>query len=165
MRVKELMTRRVASCSADDQLSAAARAMYETDCGFVPVLDVDGVVIGTVTDRDVCLATYLGDAPPRAIQVRTAMGRPAVTCGPEDTVGSAVEAMRAHRLHRLPVVDATGRLIGVLSLDDVVREAIREHHRLCVLGVTFADVAETLAAASAPYAAEATTAREVPTPR
>ena len=56
MKVKELMSRNVASVSIDSVLADAARVMWEMDCGFVPVVENGGgKVVGVVTDRDVCM--------------------------------------------------------------------------------------------------------------
>jgi CBS domain-containing protein len=47
-----LMTRDVATCRPEDPMAAAARIMWERDCGIVPVVDADGRPVGVVTDRD-----------------------------------------------------------------------------------------------------------------
>ena len=56
MRVKELMTSDVKTCSLDTNLAAAAKIMWDSDCGAVPVTDERGRVVGVITDRDICIA-------------------------------------------------------------------------------------------------------------
>ena len=55
MKIWELMERDVASCARTDSLNVAARIMWERDCGCVPVVDRNNVVVGMVTDRDICM--------------------------------------------------------------------------------------------------------------
>ena len=152
MKVSQLMTRDVKSCSADDSLSRAAQLMWDHDCGFVPVVDIgrDGrrQVIGVITDRDVCMATYTKGAAPATIRVGDVMSRGVRTCHPDDTPLSAMATMRQHRIRRLAVVDTAGDLVGVLSLDDLVRSAVRERGA----GVApLEGVATTLAAVCEPW--------------
>jgi CBS domain-containing protein len=120
--VSELMTKKVAWVRASDSLSAAAKQMWDCDCGVVPVLE-DGSerVVGMITDRDICMATFLRDRSPSGIQVSDAMSRGLHACAPTDEIERAEDLMREKQVRRLPVVDTAGRLIGVLSLADIVR--------------------------------------------
>ncbi len=82
-----------------------------------------------VTDRDVCMAAYTRDRKLSEIEVRTAMATAPFSCRPTDSVESALKTMEAHHLRRLPVVDQSGRLVGLLSLTDVAREGTRNYAR------------------------------------
>ena len=62
MKVKDLMTTDVKRCSPDTNLAAAAKIMWEADCGAVPVTDERGHVIGVITDRDICIPPQLDRA-------------------------------------------------------------------------------------------------------
>jgi CBS domain-containing protein len=122
MKVSELMTANVQTCSVHDNINRAAQIMWEADVGCVPV--VDGArVAGMVTDRDVCMATYTKGRPPAAIPVANVMARSVVSCKPGDDIAEAANLMRAHRIRRLPVIDAAGMLVGILSLNDLARLA------------------------------------------
>jgi CBS domain-containing protein len=123
MKVDMLMTREVASCQGDDPCSAAARLMWECDCGAVPVLDSERRMAGIITDRDICMATWMQDRPPSAIPISAVMARDLSVCSPNDTVETAERLMRTRQIRRLPVVDEDRRLIGILSLADIVRAA------------------------------------------
>ena len=124
MRVSDVMTRDVSCCSAYDSLSTAARLMWDRDCGSVPVLEPDtGKVIGMITDRDICMATVLQDRAPGAITVREAMSDELHACSPEDTIVHAERTLRDNQIRRVPVLDRNGRLVGILSLADIVRVA------------------------------------------
>jgi CBS domain protein len=56
MKVRDLMTTDVKSCSSDTNLAAAASRRWEGDCGALPVVDDDGKFIGMITDRNICMA-------------------------------------------------------------------------------------------------------------
>lgn len=128
--VEQLMSRNVATCRPDDRLDTAARIMWERDCGVVPVtlLEEGGErVVGMITDRDVCMAAYTQGRRLADVPVSTAMSRGIRTCQPTDRIQSAIRLMAKEQLHRLPVVDPTGHLVGLLSLADVAREEARCH--------------------------------------
>ncbi len=125
MQVRELMTKNVASCKPDDTLSAAAKLMWDADCGAVPVVGADGTVKGMITDRDICMACFTRNQPPGSVVVRDAMSQKLYSCKPESPVSEAENIMRTNQVRRIPIVDAHGRLAGVLSLADIARKAQR----------------------------------------
>ncbi len=149
MVIADLMSRNVATCKEDDRLDAAARLMWELDIGCVPVVDAQQHVIGMLTDRDVCMATYTQGKGPQHIPVREAMAREVYACLPDDSVAEAEDIMRKRRVRRLPVVDLDGRLVGLISLNDVARESARQQTRV-QKDLTPADVSATLAAICQP---------------
>lgn len=130
MKVTQLMVRPVRWCLPTDDLNVAARLMWEGDCGCVPVCVADDEgeprVIGMLTDRDVAMAAYTQGRPLAEICARTAMAHEVITCRPTDPVAQALLIMQTQRLHRLPVVEAGERLVGILSLSDIARAAAQE---------------------------------------
>jgi CBS-domain-containing membrane protein len=150
MRVEVLMSKQVATCKPQDSLHTAARLMWECDCGCVPVVDENSKVTGMITDRDICMATYFQDKPLRALSVSSSMSKRIYTCRPEDTVESAEGSMQANQVRRLPVVSASGRIVGIISINDIAREAAREHNP-GKREVTEAEVAATVAAVCEPH--------------
>ena len=122
--VRDVMSAAVRCCQADDTLAIAARIMWEQDCGFVPVTDGLGRLVGVVTDRDACMASYTQGKSLLAIPVSAAMASRVVTLRPADAPARAHELLRTHHLRRLPVVDADNRVVGVLSLKDLAAEAL-----------------------------------------
>jgi CBS domain-containing protein len=124
MTVKELQTSQVKSCSGETDLAAAAKIMWDSDCGVVPVVDHERTVVGMITDRDICIATATRSANPSEIRVLDVMSRSGLhSCTPGDDVRSALDTMKKHRIRRLPVVDRQERLVGILSLNDLVMRA------------------------------------------
>lgn len=120
MIVLDLMTRECASVTTADTLSVAAGKMWEKDCGSLPVLEGD-VVVGMLTDRDICMATWSRGSPPDGIRVLDAMSTKLVSCTTGDSIKQVKAAMRSQQVRRLPVVDTQGRLVGIISLADIVQ--------------------------------------------
>ena len=120
MKVADLMTRDVHTCTIHDSLNGAARIMWDHDCGCAPVVDAHGKLVGIVTDRDICMAAYTQGVPLDAIRVERVMSARVISCGRGDELETAHQLMRTHEIHRLPVVDTRGRPIGILSLSDVI---------------------------------------------
>ena len=150
MQVKQIMTRDVKSVRPGDNLDGAARILWENDFGCVPVLDDASRITGMLTDRDVCMAAYFQGRPLREIEVASAMSRIVFSTKPEDTLVAAEKVMQAQKVRRLPVVDAAGKLAGLLSLNDLARAAAREKATRGRKELSDAEVSETLAAVSEP---------------
>jgi CBS-domain-containing membrane protein len=124
MKVKDLQTSDVRACSPDTNLATAAQIMWDCDCGAVPVVDEARTLIGMLTDRDICIATATRSAAPADLAVRDVMSRGQMySCRPEDDVRTVLATMGTHRVRRLPVVDRQNKLIGIVSLTDLVRRA------------------------------------------
>jgi CBS domain-containing protein len=126
MKIQDVMTCSVASCSAHTPLNEVARLMWDHDCGFVPVTDLDsGKLRGVVTDRDICMGAYTKDQPLSRIRAESVMSKDAWTCRPSDDIATANSLMRRHQVRRVPVVDDHGALVGVVSINDLALAAHR----------------------------------------
>jgi CBS domain-containing protein len=123
MKIQDIMTRPVESCRDRTDLAAAAMIMWRQDCGVVPVVDMEEKVVGVITDRDICIAVATRHRRPEELAVGDVMANRLFTIRPDDDVRAALDTMRHERIRRLPVVDANQRLVGVLSLNDIVRAA------------------------------------------
>lgn len=120
MKIQNLMTPNVESCTPQTNLTAAAMVMWRQDCGIVPVVDSDRHVVGVITDRDICMAVATRHRQPEDVSVEDVMSRRLASVQRDDDAKLALERMRAARVRRLPVVDPEGRLEGVVSLNDIV---------------------------------------------
>ena len=125
MRVEKVMHRPVVTVKSDENLGNAARLMWEEDCGALPVVDAENRVIAMITDRDVCMAAYTQGLPLESIPVSRAMSNELFAVRPNDEVAVAEKQMGERQVRRLPVIDADGRALGILSLNDLAREAGR----------------------------------------
>ena len=144
MKIRDLMTKQVATVRATDSTAVAARLMWDCDCGAVPVLDGEGRVLAMITDRDICMASLMRDRAPSAISVSEAMSRNLQCCGPDDAVSTAEKMMRTYQIRRIPIVDRDRRPVGMLSLADIVRATDRKKGR-AAKEVAPAEIAGTLA--------------------
>jgi len=152
MIVKEVMNTGVATCSPESDLGAVVRIMREHDCGFLPVVDSRGFVVGVVTDRDVCMAAGTKRRALGRVSAKETMSYPVFSCFADENVRTVLATMAKHRVRRLPVLNKTGHLEGVLSIDDVVQAPHRRG------APTAEDLVATLKAMYAPRVVEAVTA-------
>jgi CBS domain-containing protein len=92
------------------------------DCGVIPVVD-NGQVVGVITDRDICIAAGSKNREPSMVTVSEVMTRRVYSCPPDAEIRDALRIMREKQVRRLPVIDAKGKLCGILSLNDVAIKA------------------------------------------
>ena len=123
MRAERLMSQPVVTCNQSDVISAAAHLMWTLDCGVVPVVDDDDVLVGIVTDRDICMAAYTQGRSLEVIPISTVMSPRVWSCGARDSIASVAKLMRKKRVRRVPVIDGNGRPVGIVSLADIARHA------------------------------------------
>jgi CBS domain-containing protein len=147
MNVDEIMTTAVQTCTADESLNVPAGIMREYDCGVVPVVAVDGSLVGVITDRDICMAALSFGRVLRELNVAQAMTEDVLSCRPDDTIEAAERVMRAGHVRRLPVVADDGRLAGIVSLDDIALSIVRAEPDVLLAGRSDeSELARTLAA-------------------
>jgi CBS domain-containing protein len=112
-----------------DSLATAAQFMWEHDCGCVPVLNEHGLVVGMITDRDICMAAFFQGIPITGIKASAAMSRQLFDCSSDDDLSAAEAIMREKKVRRLPVLNEEGRLVGLISLSDIASHADEEYAR------------------------------------
>jgi len=120
MLVREAAVQEVLSAREDASLAEAGTLLRNADCGALPVVDADYRLIGILTDRDIALALADGDASASAVKVGEAMTRDLQTCRPDEDVRVALRRMAEHGIRRLPVCTADQKLLGILSIDDLL---------------------------------------------
>jgi CBS domain-containing protein len=126
--------RTVYTVRPDETVREAAKRMCRHDVGALVVTDEpDGTPLGIITDRDVVWMIAEGLDPALAV-VGSLLQIPLHTVRVSDGLAAAARAMRTHGVRRLPILDDTGRLAGLVSLDDL----------LGVLGREVADLAATV---------------------
>lgn len=119
MLVKEIMSSRKVSVSAETSLIDAARKMRDNDIGCVLVED-DNELQGVVTDRDIACRGLVSGLDVKDMTVADVMSRDVVWCAGEEHAEDAIRLMEENKIRRLPVVDDDdGQIVGVLSLADV----------------------------------------------
>ncbi len=143
MHARDLMTPSIVTCHVNDPLNLAAQKMWDADVGALPVVNDEGKVTGMITDRDICMAAYTQGRALDALLVNHAMATHPVVARPEQSVSELAELMAKHQIRRIPVVDAIGRPVGIVSMNDIAIESVQPDSRI-KNGLT--KVAHTLAA-------------------
>jgi CBS domain-containing protein len=123
MKVKEAMMGTPYHIPLEANLGTATELMWKGNCGFLPVVDAAKKVCGVLTDRDICVALGTRNQTAGQVLVEEVVQRKVYTCNPEDDVHVALHTMGEGHVRRLPVVDSSGNLAGVVSLDDLLLRA------------------------------------------
>jgi CBS domain-containing protein len=127
--VKDIMTADVAAVRLDAPYREMTALLRARRVSGLPVVDTEGIVVGVVSETDLltrALERGPGRRPHRKyvtnaeLTARDLMTRPAVTTSPDEPVASVARLMSAHKLRRLPVVDAQGHLAGIVCRSDVL---------------------------------------------
>jgi|GEM_PF-4044837 len=105
------------SCTAEQTLAEVAHAMWKYECGWMPVVTADEVVVGVVTNTDIRLAT-LGHGSRLEERLSTIMTRFVVPVRWGQILEDVEKLLQWSPLRRFPVIDETGRLRGVVSFTD-----------------------------------------------
>jgi CBS domain-containing protein len=136
MRVKDVMTRAVATCQPFDKLLDAASTIQREDVGCLPVVTDDGAerVLGLLTDRDIAMVGGREGRSLAEMHVRNAMTSAVLSRAVDSILDDALAFMRSTGARRLPVVDRDGRLLGLLSLSDVTRIVASESEAASAFG-------------------------------
>ncbi len=130
MKLNEVFTRFVVTAEPEDTLATVAGRMREHNVGTVVVVEKRRPV-GIVTDRDLALALGAKGVSPQE-RVKKVM-TPHVLAIPEDTsIYAATKFMREQKVRRLPIVDREDQVVGMVTLDDLLRFLGRELHNLVV---------------------------------
>jgi CBS domain-containing protein/YHS domain-containing protein len=120
MQVREVMTKSPVCCMPETSLREVARLMVEFNCGEIPVINGRArQLVGVITDRDITVRTLAEGRNPLDLAARDCMTTPVVTVTPETSVEECCQAMEAHKIRRIPVVDEGGGCCGIVAQADV----------------------------------------------
>jgi CBS domain-containing protein len=140
--VRTIMKESPATCSPSDSLRRVAEVLWNADCGMVPIVEGDGRLVGVITDRDICMATYFRDQSPSTIDVGSTMSRTLQTAKPDDSIETVVHLMAEKQMRRVPIVE-NEKLVGIVALADIAR-----HVKSLESSSAYRSLAQTLAAIS-----------------
>jgi CBS domain-containing protein len=145
MRVRELMTQQVLTIGPEAPIKDVARILVENRISGLPVCDIEGHVLGVVSEGDILYKehdpreshlggplgwivegtpNYAGYIKAQALTARKAMTSPAITIAPYVSVADAARIMSERHVNRLPVVQR-GLLVGIVTRADLVRAFTR----------------------------------------
>jgi signal-transduction protein with cAMP-binding, CBS, and nucleotidyltransferase domain len=129
MKVREMCTFATATCPRETSVLALAKLMRERHVGDVIVVEEreGGVApVGIVTDRDLVIQVMAKGLDPAPLCAGDLLSRDCVTVLDSDLAYDAIWHMRRSAVRRLPVVDARGVLMGVVTMDDINRFLAQE---------------------------------------
>lgn len=150
MKVSELMTKNPTCVTLDQSIRDAAIQMEKCDCGCLPVSDDKngGRLVGVITDRDIAIRAVARGFGPDA-RVRDVMTPNPASCRADDDVKELERIMSEKQVRRVPVVDDSGRCLGIVAQADLARAADQEKD------ISDRDVAQVIENISAPTAGAA----------
>ncbi|MGW0960924.1 CBS domain-containing protein [Streptomyces gelaticus] len=138
--VNDVMTETVVTVTPDTEFKEIADAMERWKVTAVPVVEAEGTVVGVVSEADLLPKEEFHDHQPGminhmrrlgdtakagSVRAEELMTRPAVTIEPGASLPQAARLMADRRIKRLPVVDADGRLRGIVSRADLLKIFLR----------------------------------------
>ena len=118
MKVKNAMHKPVKCVEPDTLVREVAKRMRTGDVGAIPVQH-NGVLVGMITDRDIACRAVANGADLDSLHARDIMTTNVTTCEAEDDVMTALACMKKKHIRRLPVVDHSNGVVGILSLGDI----------------------------------------------
>ena len=124
MNILEMCEPEPASVAVDATAEQAIRTMLDRRVGAVAVVDGDKKVAGIFTERDVLRRVALSGQTPAEIPVREVMTTPVEMATLDTTPGQALATMIEYHYRHLPIVDDDGRLLGMLSIRDVLQARV-----------------------------------------
>ncbi len=127
-RCADVMTREPACCEPGDSITRIAQVMKNQDVGALPVVESRSSrkLIGIVTDRDVVVKVVAAGGSVENATARDAMTNDLVTCREDDDVSKAVAVMGERKVRRIPVVDGSGNLRGIIAQADIATRVNRD---------------------------------------
>jgi CBS domain-containing protein len=117
--LREVMIRDPISIGIDANVAKAAKTMCSLGVGSVIILE-HNKPIGIVTEEDINCKVVAKDRKPSTMRVNEIMSTPLITVSADETVGCAAHMMVKHKVRRLPVVDETDKVIGIVTVRDLL---------------------------------------------
>ncbi len=124
MLLKAICTPDVICCGPATSVQAAASLMRLKHTGDLVVVDdpeEDRIPLGVITDRDIVVEVIANCLNPATTAVRSLLRTPIVIAQEHEDASEALERMRTHAVRRLPIVSSEGKLVGIITLDDLLQ--------------------------------------------
>ncbi|MHC5011431.1 MAG: CBS domain-containing protein [Planctomycetota bacterium] len=141
MLLSRIGTRTVITVDPSTSVAHVACLMNDRSLGSI-VVATDGKPVGIITDRDLVLRVICAGKDAGQLTAEEVMSSPLTLVSAEADALKAASTMREAQVRRLPIVDAAGKLVGIITLDDLIFHMSRTHH----------EMAETIASFPIPHA-------------
>jgi CBS domain-containing protein len=138
MKVKQMMHKGAEYVAPNAKLQVIAKKMRDYDVGSIPVCE-GSKVVGIVTDRDIAIRALANGKDVSKLQAKDVMSKDVIYCRDTEEAEDAVRVMEDNQIRRLPVLDESKQLVGMVSLGDIshalsqdltgeVTRAVSAHH-------------------------------------
>ena len=127
-KCRDVMTRDPAACQPGDPIVKVAGVMKQEDVGSVPVVESTESrrLAGIVTDRDIVVKVVAGGRAIDAATVQDAMTPNPASCREDDDIDQAMKLMKERQIRRVPIIDGSGRLTGIIAQADVATRVSKD---------------------------------------
>lgn len=123
VRCSEIMTKSVSTVTPEMSLYEVAKRMRDGDIGVLPVVEgATGKLVGIITDRDIVVRVVAEEKLVRETKVSEVMTQEIFTLKPDDFAFNAARIMGEKQVRRIPIVDESGVLQGIVSIADIALE-------------------------------------------
>jgi IMP dehydrogenase len=122
--------RDIVAISPQASVFEAIQLMDQKNIGSLLVLNAHGKIAGIFAERDCFRKVILLDKSPRDVLVKSVMTKKVVYASPETTVDECMALMTQKRIRHLPVIDAQERILGIISIGDLVKFVASEQDAL-----------------------------------
>jgi CBS domain-containing protein len=125
MKAENVMTQDPACCTPETSLREVAQMMVAHDCGSIPVVEnkENMRLVAMITDRDIVCRTLAQGKNPLEAKVSDAMSQPVVSAQPDSSLEECARLMEENQVRRIPIVDESGRIRGVVTQAHIARYA------------------------------------------
>ena len=119
MKCSDVMTKNPKTCAPTDVVAQAAQLMKSEDVGPIPIVGDNGKLEGIITDRDIVLKVVAEGRDPKTTKLAEVMTTDLISCTADGDIEEMLDLMEDNQVRRIPVVDASGRLLGIIAQADI----------------------------------------------
>lgn len=122
--LKDVMSKDVSYATPQTSLTEVAKMMVDVNCGEIPVVNNENQksIVGVITDRDIVCRTLGVGKNPMNLTAKDCMTSHVVTASKDASISEGIELMKRNKIRRIPIVDSSKNLCGIVSLADLVGE-------------------------------------------
>jgi CBS domain-containing protein len=120
------MTKNPATCAPQSPVTEAAQLMEREGVGAIPVCE-NGKLEGILTDRDIAVRVVASGRDPQQTRIQEVMTRNPDSVKADEPIDRALEVMESRQVRRIPVIDGSGRLVGIIAQADIATRLGDDH--------------------------------------
>ncbi|MCD1296304.1 CBS domain-containing protein [Methanocella sp. CWC-04] len=121
MRIKDVMTKNIITVDGKETAAKAAKQMKDANVGMVMIVE-NGEIKGLITDRAIVTKVVAEGKDPSKVSIREFMSKDIITCKEDSDVMDVIKTLGESRIRRVPVINESNKVVGVLSIADVAQE-------------------------------------------